>query len=796
MVYQLYSEAMQLAAQHREAFVREKCNDQAILAQVLALISAEHDDFTLSHQIAQESEIFAQQNTVEIGDVISVYKLTELLGQGGMGAVFKAKRIDGRFEQTVAIKVISSLLYPFFDSNKLVSEANFMAKLNHPNICSVYDAGITEEGLHFVVMEYLDGHQISNYFADADFTLHEKLTTFAHLCSAVNYAHQMQVVHGDLKPANIIINQDQQIKVLDFGISQVINNPHSTSQEQTCEPLNGISKGFASPELINGEKPSVYSDVYALGQILSTLVTKKITTDIKFYQEIKAIINKAIASSATDRYASVSELKQDITLFLTGHVATAYASSKIYRIKKFICKRHPVSVSLASFFAIILMVLVTNLLFQYQHLEAEKQQTDVMLEKFSLVLDLDFDRKSTVELSLANNYVSRGENEKAILLYNKIIERFDSLTDTDIAFNAGQRLFSLITQDNQSNLANRHLLMLKDKLEFTPGTKLPVSSAQAYFYHQLLNLTYDRKSNNITETFNLHTQLMQYIKATHWQELTNPQRQSIDFYYAFQGQVTALTELQSSFYFQQHAPLLSAYITNIPEVIKGYFSPEKEYLVGEEKFKQFLELQPIFWSGTHKNDVEHETANTALFSQGILKSKDFEALYQITDNLMTMDFGEGPESDVAIYVSSSVALTVPLLDGDLVIFTYEDLISHKNGQPWSKQELLAGPWYHLYDQALELNEAIQPTLMEAIFTENSAVLTINGESITVPWQINAQGELELAFADNDQATLKIVKLMTDEEMIITKNQASGVQSLFIRDKQLAQYIVDQWTSLL
>jgi hypothetical protein len=86
--------------------------------------------------------------------------------------------------------------------------------------------------------------------------------------------------------------------------------------------------------------------------------------------------------------------------------------------------------------------------------------------------------------------------------------------------------------------------------------------------------------------------------------------------------------------------------------------------------------------------------------------------------------------------------------------------------------------------------------MEAIFTENSAVLTINGESITVPWQINAQGELELAFADNDQATLKIVKLMTDEEMIITKNQASGVQSLFIRDKQLAQYIVDQWTSLL
>ena len=254
MVYQLYSEAMQLAPKHREAFVRQQCNDQAILEQVLALLSAEHDDFTLSHYIAKESEIFAQQSTVEIGDIISVYELTEHLGQGGMGAVFKAKRIDGRFDQTVAIKVISSLLYPFFDSNKLVSEANFMAKLNHPNICSVYDAGITEEGLHFVVMEYLDGHQISNYFADADFTLHEKLTTFARLCSAVNYAHQMQVVHGDLKPANIIINQEQQIKVLDFGISQVINNPHSSSQEQTPEPLNGISKGFASPELINGGK--------------------------------------------------------------------------------------------------------------------------------------------------------------------------------------------------------------------------------------------------------------------------------------------------------------------------------------------------------------------------------------------------------------------------------------------------------------------------------------------------------------------------------------------------------------
>ncbi|WP_160063436.1 serine/threonine-protein kinase [Psychromonas sp. L1A2] len=800
MVYQLYNDAMQLTPRHRETFVKSQCNDKKILKQVLALISADQNEFTLSDHIAKEINSFSTQNLVKVGNIVSVYELTQHLGQGGMGTVFKAVRIDGRFEQTVAIKVISSALYPFFNSNKLINEANFMAKLNHPNICSVYDAGITEDGLHYIVMEYLDGQEISNYFKNKGFSLNEKLTSFATLCTSVNYAHQMQVVHGDLKPANIIINQDQQIKVLDFGISQVINNPNTASQEHNSKLLNGISKGFSSPELINGAPASVYSDVYALGQILSVLITQHISSNTAYNKEINAIINKATASLTTERYASVSELKHDINLFLTGHVVTAYQPNNIFRLKKFVYKRHPISVSLAGIFTTILIFLMASLFIQYQNLEMEKQQTDIMLGKFSLVLDLDFDRKSAVELSLANNYASRGENEKSALLYNKIITRFDSLINTNIAFNAGQKLINLLVKSNQLdlnlNLNNHNLLTLKNNIEFIPGTKLPINSAQAFFYYQLINIGYERDNKNINKTFNIHTKLIQDIKSTYWQELTNQQKQTINYSYAIQGEIETLTQLQRSFYFQQQNSSLLSYITKIREAVIEQLFPQKTYLVKQEKLKQFLENKPIFWAGTHENDIEHEGENTALFSKGTIKTKNFNALYKLSGSLITMESGEGSETDEAIYVSSTLALTVPLQNKDLIILTYENLINNKKNQKWSKKELLTGPWYHIYDQAIDQKEVIQPVLMKINFTESFATLNINEKSITVPWELNQQGVLELHFSDNDQATLQIIKQTTDEEIIITMNKTSGLQSLFIKDKKLAQHLLKKWTSLL
>jgi hypothetical protein len=433
---------------------------------------------------------------------------------------------------------------------------------------------------------------------------------------------------------------------------------------------------------------------------------------------------------------------------------------------------------------------------QYEHLAAEKQQTDVMLEKFSLVLDLDFDRKSTVELSLANNYESRGENEQAILLYNKIIARFDNLTDTDIAFNAGQRLISLLIKNNQLDLNNLSLLTLKNKLEFIPNTNLPISAAQAFFYHLQIDASYKRDNNNVDDVFNMHSQLIQGIKEHYWQELTNTQKQTIDFSNAIQMAEKPLTPLQNSFYFKQQTSLLSRYLNKLTTVVDGFFNAQNSDIVSEKKFKQFIERHPIFLAGTHENDVEHEGGNSVIFNQGIMKLKDFDAIYQIKDNKLTSDYGEGPEVDIALYVSDTLALTVPIQIGDLILLTYDDLLNDKKNLPWTKEELLSGPWYHLYDQALEQNAPIKPALMEANFTASSAALTIGGHSISVPWKINERDELELRLADNNQATLTMIKVAADENILITTNQTTGVQSLFIKDKKLAQHLLNQWASLL
>jgi len=796
MVYQLYIDALALPCEEWESFVRAQCDDESIVSKVLSLLSTEKSAFTLSDQLLKESHSYGEQQIANIGDIISAYRLTEHLGRGGMGSVFKAQRIDGRFEQTVAIKVISPLLSPLFDSSKLVSEANFMAKLNHHNICSVYDAGITEDGLHYIVMEYLHGAESGSFFIDQDITSKEKLTVFSTLCDAVNYAHQMQVIHGDLKPANVIIDQHQQVKVLDFGISQVITPAYDETDESETRQLHGISKGFASPELLNGDKPTVYSDVYALGNILANLATHSMPTHDRHYRQIKAIIDKATARLPRHRYASVSELRHDINLFLNGHVVSAYQASKGYKVKKFVIDRHPVSVFFGFIFTVTVSALVANLFLQYQQLTFEKQQTDLMLEKFSLVLDLDYDRKSNIELSLANNYQSRGEDEKASALYHKIINRFDKLNNTDIAFSAGDRLIDLLISNKQYELIAPTLAPLEKKLRFQAGGILPTSAVQAMFYHHLINTRYQRTGKEQDEIFIFHSELMNQIKETYWQTLSSRQKKRLNFSLS-QGKQQTLSQLQQSFYYQPPASNeLSVLLHTSTRIFKHYFTSPSIYLPKQQSIEQFLESQWIISAGTHVNDVENEALTRVWFSQGIIRLKDVEGVYRVDENLLMSDFGEGEGSDFVFYLSERVALSAYLGAGDVMVL-YPDQASTESKPPAVDREtLLAGPWYHIYDRALKKDDAVLPTLMKMEFNALTATLTINEQSQPVPWNINKQGELEFHFAKNESTTLKLQKVVADNAMIVFKNPDLGGHSLLVNNEALANYILSNWGSFL
>tara|TARA_R110001583_G_scaffold9433_2_gene44737 strand:- start:601 stop:2994 length:2394 start_codon:yes stop_codon:yes gene_type:complete len=795
MIYQLYIDAMAIEPEERDTFVRTKCKDKNILAQVLSLISADKTEFTLSHQILQESDLYHQQNNAQVGDEISVYRLTENLGQGGMGSVFKAQRIDGRFEQTVAIKIISPLLYSLFDSHSLVNEANFMAKLNYSDICSVFDAGVSEQGLYYIVMEFIEGGEISTYFQDTNISLNEKLNTFSTLCNAVNYAHQMQVVHGDLKPANILINQDKHIKVLDFGISQVINPLHHDLEHQD-ERLRGLSKGFASPELINGAKASVYSDIFALGKLLAQLIEQAKDRNSKgFQREIAAVISKATAVKATDRYASVSELKQDINLLLDGHVVSAYVSGKFYHFKKLVFNRHPIPFFVGFIFVACLAGLGINLAIQYQNLENEKHQTELMLEKFSLVLDLDFDKKSNIELSLALNLGSRGENDKARVLYDKIISRFDKLTNTDIAFEAGSQLMHLLVKEKKFDDIAPTFADLKNKLTFMPESNLPTTATQAMFYISLINSSYHRGVNGGKALFDKHTKLLQETKTHYWGQLNNSEKNRIEFLLKKSNSEQLPSLLQTSFYFQpSEASLLSNIITPLKNVMLRIFPFQSAYSVKEQAIRQFIESQAVFWSGTHVDDIEFQDVNKAIFSQGLIKIKENEGIYDVNDNVLTFDFGTGPGADHFIYLSSRIALTLTSDIRDLVLLTDVDIIKDNKYQPWLKSELLETTWYHIYDRAFYEDDPISPTLLEMTFNQFSAVLIRDEESIVIPWEIDYQGLLNLAFDENNQQTLSLQKVYRDEKVMILKNNTTNAFSVLLKDKHLADTLFKQWTS--
>jgi len=789
-VYQLYIEAIDIEPLKRESFVRSKTNDETVINEVLMLLTTDKTSFTLSSQIAKESDFYQQLNTLKVGDVISVYELTENLGEGGMGTVFKAKRIDGRFEQTVAIKIIPS----FFYNSHIINEAHFMAKLSHANICSVNDAGITGNDLHYIVMEYIDGCNITAYIKKENITLNETLTVFLELCVAVNYAHQMQIIHGDLKPENILVDRNNQIKVLDFGIAQILHHDLSPPDGEIIN-IQGISKGFSSPEMIKGDKPSVYSDIYALGKLLITLF-EHINIPKKDYQEVMSIIDKATALSPTERYASVSELHRDLLLYVNGHVVTAYHPSQLYKLKKFVFNRHPISTSIGLLFTTSLLVLVINLIFQYQQLNSEKKQTDVMLEQFTLVLDLDFDKKSSVELSLANSYESRGEDEKAIILYKKIISRIDKLTDTDIAFNAGTALLTLYSKQKKFNLIHPAIKSLEERFEFIPNTETPSTAAQAFLYHYLINMSYPH-DDTITDGFLFHMSLIKDIQERYHTELTNHQKSVLKHFLS--NKKNLKRNSLNFFYFNKHEQnkltLIFNYIGHVfSELFDPMHSQYNNFVVNEGSIRHFIELKSIYVGSTHLNRNLIEANPKVVFQDGIFKAQSAGGVYEIKNNKLTFDNGEGMEQDQFLYLSESLALTVPLETGDLVLLSYDDLRSKRKSTPWLEESLLSSTWYHLYDRASEYGDPVLPTLMEIEFGESDATLKISDNSTTVPWRVNDKGALELHFGDDKQSLVELIQVRKDQELLLIKNNTSGALSFFTKDQKLADHLLYLWQS--
>src|SRR5213594_2925993 len=219
-IKELFAAAQEHNPGERDEFVQKACGrDRALLREVASLLAAAEPESADAGSRAESR----RSEDARIGRRVGAYEILRRIGRGGMATVYLAARADQQFEKQVAVKI----LLPELDSDDLLrrfrNERQTLAKLDHPNIVKLLDGGSTEEGLPYLVMDYVEGLPIDQYSDSHGLTITQRLKLFRTVCGPVQYAHEKLVIHRDLKPGNILVSADGTPKLLDFGIAKVLN---------------------------------------------------------------------------------------------------------------------------------------------------------------------------------------------------------------------------------------------------------------------------------------------------------------------------------------------------------------------------------------------------------------------------------------------------------------------------------------------------------------------------------------------------------------------------------------------
>jgi serine/threonine-protein kinase len=264
------------------------------------------------------------------------YTFVKELGRGGMGAVYLAE--DRELDRLVAIKILNTPEITEDLRNRMVREAQIIARLEHPGIIPVHDVGTLADGRIFYAMKYVRGSRLDEYAA-LGASLRDRLRKFQAVCDAVAFAHAHGVIHRDLKPQNIMIGSFGEVLVLDWGVAKLISlcdDPRSSVGYQTLEGTVIGTRHYMSPEQARGEIDQLdeRSDIYALGAVLYFLLHDQ----PKVSKAAHAIYSKAMASAKESRYANATELSTDISRLLDAEPVSAYRESVIECTSRWVSK--------------------------------------------------------------------------------------------------------------------------------------------------------------------------------------------------------------------------------------------------------------------------------------------------------------------------------------------------------------------------------------------------------------------------------------------------------------------------
>src|SRR5579872_3603029 len=353
-VEELFHEVVDLSPADRARYFGEHQVDDEMRHEVEALLAF---DSGARSFLERDVSIAARRALPQIegkGWRAGPYRLLDVIGRGGMGAVYLAERADGEVTQSLAVK----LLPPGAGDRqreRFLQERQILASLAHPNIARMLDAGHLGSGQPFLAMEYIPGKPI-DVFA-AGLSVRQKIALFIKVCTAVGYLHRNLVVHRDLKPGNILVTSDGEPKLLDFGIAKILD----VATDATMTNMRMLTPDYASPEQVTGARVTTATDIYSLGAVLYLLLTGKpahefedhsaeaiartvtsreVTRPSHWAPELKgdleSILFKALRKDPLERYGTVEQFADDLEAFLESRTVRARSGNAWYRTRKFV----------------------------------------------------------------------------------------------------------------------------------------------------------------------------------------------------------------------------------------------------------------------------------------------------------------------------------------------------------------------------------------------------------------------------------------------------------------------------
>jgi serine/threonine-protein kinase len=364
----IFEQAIELPGAERASLLERVRRDHPDLFTDLDALLGHHDD-VIEQRFLEAGPLTSAEAPAHAGQLLGPYTLVSPIGGGGMGSVWLARRNDGRFDRPAAIKLLNVALRGS-GKERFTREGRILARLTHPHIAHLLDAGVTTDAQPYLVLEYIDGEPIDRYCEHHALDTRARLALFLEVLDAVSHAHASLIVHRDLKPSNVLVDKSGHVKLLDFGIAKLLDD-EAGDAPVTREGESAMTPYFATPEQVSGGSITTATDIYQLGVLLFVMLTGRhpaaahSTSPAELMKSIievepeapstvvdsprvarllrgdlDTIVGKALRKLPAERYTSVAAFAADLQRHLDHEPITARPASFVYRSAKFVRRHH------------------------------------------------------------------------------------------------------------------------------------------------------------------------------------------------------------------------------------------------------------------------------------------------------------------------------------------------------------------------------------------------------------------------------------------------------------------------